>query len=524
MQLLRFFSDFELVEGIDRPTPSTPSPFMYGREPGWEDLQKHFDIERQDNADLKRFVDVGSAPNPRRLGLILDDAGTGKSTAIKRLAHDLAKSGKPVLSIRTLSRIDVRNAIDCLSNCTAPQIVLVADDFADHAEQIADLLDVASISTKLLVLGAERTYRREYLDVLLTPVPRIAGHLKTFSLNESEQLLERYRQFGLVGSAAATKNPRQFATQIHGEPTAIQVCRILNDFRPLERIVESLWLASEVDDRLPYVCVALAQYCYSAGLRYSILQAIEGPTRSVGRLLSNVPLRLVESAVEREFVVAINSTFAERVLRRTAERENDTLLAAFKGLASALAPHVNRKAIMRRSPEARLSGRLFDADKVVRPLLGMAAEDFYISVQKVWEWNSRYWEQRALLQAETDITTGLQFARHAVAIEKHPFPLTTLGKLLLQAMESSGYERASVFNEAFDTLADAIESAVKLSRISVHPFASLLAGVARYIEIGGTLTAEQRSILDGYRVEARSNFSADPLIEAALRRLDADLA
>ena len=49
---------------------------------------------------------------------------------------------------------------------------------------------------------------------------------------------------------------------------------------------------------------------------------------------------------------------------------------------------------MRRSPEARLAGRLFDADKVVKPLLDSDAEEFYVTVQKLWEWNSRYWEQR----------------------------------------------------------------------------------------------------------------------------------
>lgn len=76
---------------------------------------------------------------------------------------------------------------------------------------------------------------------------------------------------------------------------------------------------------------------------------------------------------------------------------------------------------MRRSPEARLAGRIFDADKIVKPLLGSAAEDFYVSVQKQWEWNSRYWEQRALLAADTDLHIALQYARYAVAIEFHPF-------------------------------------------------------------------------------------------------------
>lgn len=520
-QLLRFFSDFELVAGIDRPTPSVPSAFLYGREPNWEDMQQHFDIERQDNAELKRFIDLSERPDSRQLGIISDEAGTGKTTALMRLAHDLASAGNPVLTIRTLSRIDVRNATECLSHCIAARIVLIADDFADHAEQILELLETPSLSTRLVVMAAERSYRREYLDVLLSDLPRFSGHLKIFTVNESEQLLERYRSFGLVGDSFATRNPREFANQIHKDPVAIQVCQILNDFRPLEAIVESLWAAADKGHQLPYLCVALAQHCYSAGIRYSILQAIMGPSSPVGVLLKPVPLRLAANAAQDEFVVAINATLAERVLRRAIQHEKPVLSNAFSGVARGLAPHVNRKAVMRRSPEARLAGRLFDADKVVKPMLGAAAEEFYVSVQKLWEWNSRYWEQRALLKAETDIGTGLQFARHAVAIERHPFPLTTLGKLLLQAMEERAQERPSLFDEAFETLSSAIESAVMLSRISVHPFASLLSGVARYVELGGNLTTHQRGTLDRYRADARTRFSGDSLMEAALHRLDA---
>jgi hypothetical protein len=440
---------------------------------------------------------------------------------LKRLAHDLTSAGNPVLIIRTLSRIDPNNAIACLSHCIASQVVLIADDFADHADQIVELVESTSITTRLVVVAGERVYRNDYLDVVLGDLPRFNGHLKTFTVNESEQLLERYRQFGLVGDSFATKNPSEFAKQIHKEPVAIQVCEILNDFRPLEAIVESLWEAAADSDRLPYLCVALSQHCYSAGIRYSILQAIMGPSRPVGALMKPVPLRLTTNAAQDEFLVAISATIAERVLRRAAQQEKAIVSTAFVGVARGLSPHVNRKAIMRRSPEARLAGRLFDADKVVKPLLGEAAEEFYVSVQKLWEWNSRYWEQRALLKAETDLAMGLQFARHAVAIERHPFPLTTLGKLLIKAMEKDSSERASLFDEAFETLSSAIESAVMRSRISVHPFGSLFSGIARYIELGGKLTTHQSVNLDRYRAEARLRFSGDATMADALNRLDA---
>jgi hypothetical protein len=88
-------------------------------------------------------------------------------------------------------------------------------------------------------------------------------------------------------------------------------------------------------------------------------------------------------------------------------------------------------------------------------------------------------------------------------------------------MENESEERASLFDEAFETLSNAIESAVKMSRISVHPFASLLSGVGRYVELGGKLTTHQRVTADRYRAEARSRFSGDALMGDVLNRLDA---
>ena len=60
------------------------------------------------------------------------------------------------------------------------------------------------------------------------------------------------------------------------------------------------------------------------------------------------------------------------------------------------------------------------------------------------------WEQRALLIVGEDVETGVQYARHAVAIERHPFTLTTLGQVLLRRSERGGVERKPLFDEAFD--------------------------------------------------------------------------
>lgn len=521
-QLLRFFSDFKLVTADELPLPSTPSSFMYGRTPEWDDINRHFDIERQDTARLTSIVEqcfTATGTKDPRILITLDEPGTGKTTVIKRIAHARARMGKPVLTLQTLSRIDTHVAIYCLS-CLSSQALLLVDGIADHIEQIAEILDQHSVSSKVVVLGADRSYRKQYLDVVLGESQWNQLSLLPFSFNECEQLIERYRQFGLVGAPRAIKKPQEFANRIYKDPVAIAICRILNDFRPLDLIIESLIAAATPEHHLPYLCVALAQHCYSAGLRYSSLQAIAGLNNPIANMFDSVPLRLARNPNDNDFVVPINKTIGERVLLRSAEHMKDTLREAFVRLAAELAPHVNRKAIMSRSPEARLAGRLFDADKIVKPLLADAAERFYIDTQKKWEWNSRYWEQRALLTADFDLDIALQYARHAVAVELHPFPLTTLAKILLMLMEARVNERQRAFGEALENLSAAITSEKSASRVTIHPYVTLFTGVARYLELGETLTPEQTRELRKFVIDARIRFSRDRQIQLTLLKLN----
>ena len=313
-QLLRFFSDFELVGAIDHPLSPTPSPFLYGREAQWEDLNQHVDIERGDNARTAKVVEACLDPEavtPPRMVVVLDEPGTGKTTVIKRVAHGRARAGKHVLSLRTLSRIDTHAAIDCLSHLSS-QVLILIDGIADHVDQITEILENPSVRSKVVVLGAERSYRKPYLDIVLSDTEWSIESLQPFTLNESEQLIERYRQFGLVAVRQAIQEPQKFARRIVYDPVAVSICRILNDFRPLDDIIKSLIQAATPDHLLPYVCVCLAQHCYSAGLRYSILQAIAGPSNPITKMFDIVPLRLTRNVVQDDFVITLNPTIGEQ--------------------------------------------------------------------------------------------------------------------------------------------------------------------------------------------------------------------
>ena len=402
-KLLPFFADFKLLKAGEKPRSLTPSAFLYGREPTQDDLDEHFDIPRKDNelvmADMEEVLANHDDSTKPRLVMLLNDAGTGKTTVSLRVASELVRKGYPVLSIHTLSRLNVKNAIECFASASMP-IILVVDHFADHVEQVAEILRNEHTLGKLVVLAVERTYRKEYLDLALGDEPYIERTFEPLSKIERMQLIEMFRDYGLIGVTEGVHNPSSFANRLEGDSVAIAVCRILNDFRPLEKIVDSLWKETPAHHQIPYLCAALALHCHGAGLRYSVLQKIAGQGISLNNLFDNiVPLGLTANPDDDEFVVPLNSVYADRILHRAIANDQQCLFDAFKKIAVGLAPHVNRTAILRRTPEARLSQRLLDADKIVKPMLGARANELYETCSKDWEWNSRFWEQRALLVA-----------------------------------------------------------------------------------------------------------------------------
>jgi hypothetical protein len=244
-QVLRFYSDFQAVTAAEEPLPEQPSRFLAGREPTWEDINRHVDVERSDNTIVAKAVDVAFADRSRpALIMLADEPGTGKTTTIKRVTHTSILSGRVALTVATISRIDVKNAIACLTEAVSP-ILLLVDSFADHAEQIAEILESKDIKVRLVVLASERNYRMNYVEMTAGHLRRTERKSTPFTLHELEQLVERYRVYGLLADKSALRDPKAFSRQIQREPIAIAICRLLNDFRPLQSIVESLWHATD---------------------------------------------------------------------------------------------------------------------------------------------------------------------------------------------------------------------------------------------------------------------------------------
>ena len=512
IQLVKFFADFSLITPEEKEKRKTPSPFLYGKEPTNDDLDQHLDILRP---ELNHFIEKAQASisgkSPIRLHIVLDPAGTGKTTFIKRAAREIAREGFPVLALHALTKIDTKNAIDCLKHAKKTTI-LIADSAAEHAEQLRQLLE-SEAAQNIIIVCAERSYRNDLLELIFDGVQRETTHFESLRGDELRQLIELYRSYGLIGDPDIISDPALAVSKLKHDPIAIACCRILNDFKPLEAIIKSLWLETNGPRQRIYLCSALARHCHNSGIKYSILQSIAGIKEPIGPLLdAHAPLAITEHQDNEDYLVPLNTSLADEIIKRIAAQDGGLMMDAFRSISSRLVPYVNRLTIKLRTPEAKLAGRLFDADKVVKPLLGDQATKLYELCQKDWEWNSRYWEQRALLTSEFDVELAIRYARNAVSLEIHPHTLTTLGKILLRNMDSSGRPRADVYSEAHDILTRAIKIEGFRSRITIHPFSTLLSGTLKFITSGGKPTPSQVNNVRDLCIGATRLFKEDKII------------
>ncbi|WP_219136735.1 SIR2 family protein [Janthinobacterium sp. UMAB-60] len=498
LEQLAFFSSFELVRPLN---PSNKdevmSPFYYGRAASWMDLCNSADVPTQDElrigAKARNFLESPVGPN--KILSLLDEPGSGKSTCIRRIAYNLSLEGRIVFNLKSNSNIQFDSVISCLKFINKP-FCLIIDSVADQAAALKPLLDSNDIIKPFVIISADRSYRKDHLDRLLGDLNIEYFSVSNWQPDALSQLIERYRKAGLIGSSLAIHDPTAFTRTLKNDVVAIASCRILNDFRPLEDIVKSIWNHATVATRRTYAIAALANHCYSEGLFYPILEAAQNNEQLEEQFTNTSPLPLAYSYDDDDYVIPLNPVIADRILAVIGREKQTIMLEIFGSLAKALAPYVNRQATIDRTPEAKLAGRLFSAEKVVRPLLGTLADDFYEAAKDSWEWNPRYWEQRALLMQTINLDVAIQFARHAVAIEAHPFPWTTLASLLIKKMEFKSTHRDMLYDEAFELLKMTLKREENHGwRATPHPYVVLFNGTNILITSGGSLSQMRKDFI-----------------------------
>lgn len=526
---MHFDADFELVPFSDDPA-SGSNKFYYGQPPSWNDLSAKLDVSRTESATLLAAAPSEAEPG-RQLIVLFGPTGSGKTTILKRVAFNLASKGvHHVLWTSELARLSRTTAstLDTIDGSVA----LIIDNLADHAQAISDVLSMSE-KEDVFIIGAERTYREDYLVKTFGSGGYTSIHMEPLKGIDVTRLIDTLVDRSLIGSNRALTGQRDFLKSLRRDPIAIASCRIINDFRPLDRIISDLRRSSSEEQILTYVMAGIAEHCHKSGIRAEILSREISGGVLTAMIAGKSPLHLkeIDTHHRESFVGAENSTLAEVFIAKVKTESPDVIFSAFTSLADGLAPYVNRGAIRSRTPEAKLAGRIFDFDDIVKKFLGSRTEEFYDKSREAWRWNSRFWEQYALMKLERALTAqsienrneyiseALQRARHSVAIEKHPFGLNTLAKVLMTFVSIDHLDSQVHFLEASRHIKDAIAIERQYRRSSQHPYSTMIHGALDLLDHGHRIPDSEVNFVKDIATYAIDRWKSDQTLKDRGQRL-----
>ena len=173
------------------------------------------------------------------------------------------------------------------------------------------------------------------------------------------------------------------------------------------------------------------------------------------------------------------------------DRYRTSLLAAV-----ALAPYITKPAIRARTRYARFVGGLMNSERVVTWFSRSRVDEWYEELRDLYGWNARYWEQRALTEAESTnpaFEKAESWARRAIGEHRDSYSLNTLAKVLFKRSLASGQVEVQLFDEALGYVGEARDD---MKRPSEYPYVTALTYITEAFKLtdrGGQLAAILRA-------------------------------
>jgi SIR2-like protein len=491
-QLAAVAQQFTLLPRESSKWPSLPRPaetFYEGNDATWDDVRAGRDVALRVEADItgriRAFLDSAAQPN-LQVAVISDGAGTGKTTVAMRVAATLALEGRAVLFLSGTDRLRDEALLAVLSRESSP-VVLVVDRLGDHSIPLARLCSAyPKGAARCFILGIERRSSehlirerlREQAPVFMT-VPRLIRP-------EAEDLARKLRAVAKLGKYSG-KSEVELADLFVGTDERAwggQLLVILLEVTQERKLAERLageWRDLPGDARAFYGAICIASACGFPLRSARAFATVEfGSASEFGSAVIDGALKGLirwESVSGEYYIKPRHRVVAEEVVQ--AIMSESEVFEVSRSLAAALAPFVNRRTIMSGSPDSRLMRQLMDEDGAIVPRFRARAEDWFGTLQPLCDWNSRFWEQRALNAMRSgNRKRARDFASTGVGIEQHWQPMTTYARVLIDSAQNEARlrigEREDFLREGVFMLDEAIKLAARGRRDDVHPYHLLL--------------------------------------------------
>jgi hypothetical protein len=270
-------------------------------------------------------------------------------------ARALAQGNLATYVWRGESRIAASEAADLLRASTTP-IVLIVDKIGDHVDQIMELMDLLrGTKARVFVLGFDRSNRKKFIESIAAEAFYESSSMQVLTTDEANAFIRELRRTGRLGERAG-KSDKTLASIFSGNDLLSALLQVVTNTDLTGRIKAELrQLAPLARKAYALVCIV---HQHGLPARLGIIRTAAGCSAKELVLLVNGELRDLVMPHGSDFVVSRHRVVAEHTCRLLGTEVYDYYVS----MARALRPYVSREAIKQRLLEARLAGRLFDAD------------------------------------------------------------------------------------------------------------------------------------------------------------------
>jgi len=459
--------------------------FYAGHQPAWRDILLSLPGERDGHktvfAKLTEEVELGE----NRILVLSGDAFSGKSAFLLNVAKDLGTRGFVPFMYGGEVSPDVRSAAWWLQRY--PRSVLLLDDASDFAHEIEEMYTrLEGTSASIRMVAAERTNRARHIENVLITVPHETISLRrVLSRGEVSRLIEKLaekRRLGLLTGKSRREQTRYF--EEHGR-------ELFSSMAELER---GRGFAARIQDE--YAALDEPETRHLLGATAIVGDLGYGLPRSIVKSVSGIAPAEVEKIVG-DGDLADLLTIQRRAGLRMRHRVLGSLLVEYcldrqarfeisRTIAAAIAPHISPAAISAGTIHYRIGRALMTVQSLKRLFDGdiQTVLDWYEAVESGFDWNARYWEQRALAAAEFGLfEPAYSWAREAVTRHEDSFTLNTVGTVLMQrAISEASRERWPT--DSFELAEAALAEARDMEGVSSeYPYETFFHYVGRLVEL-----------------------------------------
>jgi len=451
--------------------------FYSGDEPRWSDIQDGLDAQTMVSKDATNYIHESWKEGQTPVVIISGTAGSGKSSTLLRILKECRKFSDHGFLFRSEESIDVDAVARCISS--TDKVVFGFDMAADYSLEISDLA-TALIRRGLTfaIIAADRSKRNRALkNDLWRTTPRILDQSR-FNSSDAGALYHKRKLKHRLGSFtnASESAFRKFVTAAHSGNVFSAMATVeggagkgfeqrLNDFvrgdigsSNLVALAHGVSLTHRWGYALPIRNASLV-----SGIDSMALAEMCGDTGEMSDVFS-----LSDKGISFRHRVLASHFFDSR-------RDFSSRKEVLVQLISQLAPLVTVASI-RAKTYTHLVCRAITRREAVLDAVGNidAARQVYTDVEPSFGHNSRFWEQRALLESSAgDHSKAYSYAQEAVFREQHAFPFTTLGRVCMSQAISLGAENPRMALERFKEGNAALlqaKSVARRSELVAHPF------------------------------------------------------